>query len=76
MLGLYMHTTRTFRVYIGNDDSLICQFYCLNVALLIQGYVFPMDLYVLPINGPYIVLSIQWLPMLDKMSYDYAALTM
>ncbi|XP_074351847.1 uncharacterized protein LOC141690994 [Apium graveolens] len=66
-LGLDVHTTSTFRVYIGNGDSLVCQFYCPNVVVLIQGHVFSMDLYVLPIEGPDIVLGIQWLQTLGKL---------
>ena len=43
--------TSKFRVYIGNGDFLLCQHACLQVELLMQGTVFKVDLYVLPIEG-------------------------
>ncbi|KAH9778847.1 hypothetical protein KPL71_007489 [Citrus sinensis] len=76
VLGLAVQDTTTFRVYIGNGDSLVCRYVCSQVALSMQGHVFYIDLYVLPIEGPDIVLGIQWLQLLGKVSHDYAALSM
>ncbi|KAL5823102.1 hypothetical protein ACOSQ4_021002 [Xanthoceras sorbifolium] len=75
-LGLDVQATDTFRVYIGNGDFLICRFSCPQVALTMQGHLFHIDLYVLPIEGPDVVLGIQWLQLLGRVSHDYAALTM
>ena len=41
-----------------------------------QGYAFTLDLFVLPIEGPDVVLGIQWLQRLGRVSHDYAAMTM
>ncbi|KAH9679153.1 hypothetical protein KPL71_026005 [Citrus sinensis] len=45
-------------------------------ALAGQGYVFTLDLFVLPIEGPDVVLGIQWLQRLGRVSHQYAAMTM
>lgn len=67
--------TNTFRVYIGNGNSLVCHYFCSQVALSIQGHVFPIDLYVLPIEDLDIVLGIQWLQLLRRVSHDYTTLS-
>nr|GMD31046.1 Transposon Ty3-G Gag-Pol polyprotein [Ipomoea batatas] len=41
-----------------------------------QGTDFTIDLYVLPIQGPDVVLGVQWLQDLGKVAHDYASLTM
>ncbi|VFQ96020.1 unnamed protein product [Cuscuta campestris] len=40
------------------------------------GTTFTVDLYVLPIHGPDVVLGVQWLQLLGKVTLDYAHLTM
>lgn len=75
-LGLPIQPTTHFRVYIGNGDFLVCQLYCPQVNLTMQGYAFTLDLFVLPIEGPDVVLGIQWLQRLGRVSHHYAAMTM
>lgn len=75
-LGLPIQPITHFWVYIGNGDFLVCQLYCPQVNLTMQGYVFTLDLFVLPIEGPDVVLGIQWLQRLGRVSHDYAAMTM
>ena len=75
-LGLKIQSIPAFQVYIGNDDFLLCRFQCLQVPLVIQGHTFKLDFYILPIEGPNIVLGIQWLQHLGKISIDYRAMTM
>lgn len=65
-----------FRVYIGNGDCLPCKFCCPQVSLQMQGHCFPIDLHLLPIEGPEVVLGIQWLQQLGGMYHDYAAMSM
>ncbi|VFQ91770.1 unnamed protein product [Cuscuta campestris] len=65
-----------FRVYVGNDASLVCTQKCSNVELLLQGFTFPVDVFVLPIHGPDVVLGVQWLQLLGSVTHDYAHLTM
>ncbi|XP_024955869.1 uncharacterized protein LOC112498643 [Citrus sinensis] len=75
-LGLSIQPTVKFRVYIGNGDFLMCKYFCPHVALTMQGTVFTVDLFVLPIEGPDIVLGIQWLQLLRRVYHDYSALSM
>ncbi|KAL8091541.1 hypothetical protein AgCh_033970 [Apium graveolens] len=75
-LRIPVQATQPLRVYIGNGDFLVCQHFCPQVSLTLQGTIFLVDLFVLPIEGPDIVLGIQWLQKLGRVSHDYAALTM
>ena len=75
-MGLPIQPTSSFRVYIGNRDFLVCKYFCPQVALTLQGTVFTLDLFVLPIEGPDVVLGIQWLQLLGRVSHDYSALSM
>ncbi|KAH9738515.1 hypothetical protein KPL71_018818 [Citrus sinensis] len=75
-LGLAIHPTTNFRVYIGNGDFLVCKQFCPQVNLTMQGTTFMVDLFILPIEGTDVVLGIQWLQKLGKVSHDYSALTM
>lgn len=69
-LGLAIQPTTKFRVYIGNGDYLLCQYVCPQMALLLQGSEFVLDLFVLPIKGPEVVLGIQWLQQLSRVAHD------
>nr|GMD76729.1 Transposon Ty3-G Gag-Pol polyprotein [Ipomoea batatas] len=75
-LNLETHQIPTFRVYIGNGNSLECNYCCKDVCLKLQGTDFTIDLYVLPIQGSDVVLRVQWLQGLGKVAHDYASLTM
>ncbi|XP_019157662.1 PREDICTED: uncharacterized protein LOC109154292 [Ipomoea nil] len=75
-LNLFTTSIDPFRVYIGNGDYLRCQFRCPEVPLVLQEANFTIDLFVLPIQGPDIVLGVQWLQQLGKITHDYAQLSM
>lgn len=75
-LGLAIQSTTNFRVYIDNGNFLVCTQFCSQVKLTMQGTTFIVDLFILPIEGAYVVLGIQWLQKLGKVSHDYSALTM
>ncbi|KAL9459285.1 hypothetical protein AB3S75_002637 [Citrus x aurantiifolia] len=75
-LGLSIQSTSTFRVYIGNGDFLVCRFHCPEVPIVIQGHEFRLDFFVLPIEGPEVILGIQWLQRLGRVSTDYSEMTM
>ncbi|XP_050911420.1 uncharacterized protein LOC127126527 [Lathyrus oleraceus] len=75
-LGLPMTPCPRFRVATGCGSSLLCQYCCPNVPLLLQGITFPVDLFVLVIEGPDVVLGFPWLQLLGKVAHDYSALTM
>lgn len=59
-LKLPTREIQPFRVFMGNGDYLTCHMICLQVKLLLQGHGFPIDLHILPIEGPGVVLGIQW----------------
>ncbi|VFQ77184.1 unnamed protein product [Cuscuta campestris] len=75
-LALTLHPVTPFRVYVGNGDSLRCAYSCPQTPLCLQGHRFDVDLYILEIHGPDIVLGVQWLQTLGKVSHDYSQLTM
>ncbi|GJX34452.1 retrotransposon-related protein [Tanacetum coccineum] len=73
---LPIKSTKAFKVYIGSGESLLCESVCSSVTLHMQGVVMEVDLYVLPMQGPNVVLGIQWLQNLGKVTHDYAHQTM
>ncbi|KAH9782770.1 hypothetical protein KPL71_009054 [Citrus sinensis] len=75
-LGLSVQAITPFRVYIGNGDFLTCRFLCPKVPINMQGHEFLLDFFLLPIEGPDVVLGIQWLQSLGRISMDYSEMTM
>ncbi|VFQ69232.1 unnamed protein product [Cuscuta campestris] len=75
-LSLVLYPVTPFRVYVGNGESLRCSYSCPHTAVALQGHIFAIDLYLLEIHGPDVVLGVQWLQTLGKVSHDYANLTM
>ncbi|GJU65021.1 retrotransposon-related protein [Tanacetum coccineum] len=68
--------TKRFKVYIGIGETLLCENLCGHVSLEMQGLCMKVDLYVLPMKGPDIVLGIQWLQQLGKVTHAYSQQTM
>ncbi|GJZ28322.1 reverse transcriptase [Tanacetum coccineum] len=68
---LAIKATKSFKVYIGSRESLLCESVCSSVTLHMQEVVMEVDLYVLPMQGPDVVLGIQWLQNLGKVTHDY-----
>ena len=54
-----------------NGQKLMSQWRCPSMAITIQGYSFSLDLYVLPMEGPYIVLGVQWLLEFGVVRHNY-----
>ena len=75
-LGLPMTLISSFRVSTGSGASLVCQYSCPAISLVLQGILFTMDLFVLSIEGLDVVLGFPWLQLLGRVSHDYSALTM
>ena len=48
----------------------------MEVKLCLQGHIFCMDLFILPIQRANVVLGIQWLELLGPVVTDYKLLTM
>ncbi|GJU72548.1 ty3-gypsy retrotransposon protein [Tanacetum coccineum] len=68
---LPVQSSKPFKVYIESGETLLCESICSQVTLSMQGLIMEVDLYVLPKKGPDIVLRIQWLQNLGKVTYDY-----
>lgn len=75
-LKLGVKPIKTFRVFIGNSDSLNCSLICPNVQVELQGKVFYVDLHVLKIKGPDSIFGIPWLQGLGKIEHDYTRMEM
>ncbi|GKA73965.1 ty3-gypsy retrotransposon protein, partial [Tanacetum coccineum] len=71
-LRVPLQATKVFKVYIGSGETLMCESVCSQVTLHVQGLDLKVDLYVLPMRGPDVVLGIQWLQQLGKVTHDYA----
>nr|GEX04519.1 hypothetical protein [Tanacetum cinerariifolium] len=75
-MKLPITTMKQFKVYIGSGETLVCENLCSHVKLDIQGLSMEVDLYVLSMKGSNIVLGIQWLQKLGKVTHDYLQQTM
>ncbi|GJT23351.1 reverse transcriptase [Tanacetum coccineum] len=73
---LPIKATNAFKVYIGSGETLLCESLCSQVTIRMQGLTMEVDLYVLPMQGPNVVLGIQWLQKLGKVTHEYAQQTM
>nr|GEW40272.1 hypothetical protein [Tanacetum cinerariifolium] len=73
---LLLTATKAFKVYIGSDETLLYESACAQVPIKLQGFSMDVNLYVLPMQGPDVVLGIQWLQKLGKVTHDYAHHTM
>ncbi|XP_042059584.1 uncharacterized protein LOC121804108 [Salvia splendens] len=75
-LHLPLTPIRPFRVYVGNGASLVCSYIARRIKLSIQGVDFLIDLHVMEIHGPDIVLGMDWLESLGKVSADFVGKTL
>jgi hypothetical protein len=76
LLQLPVVPTETFTVQVANGESLKCQGRFEKVPVDLQGIVFSLTLYSLPLTGLDVVLGIQWLELLGFVVYDWKRLTM
>nr|GEW78671.1 ribonuclease H-like domain, reverse transcriptase, RNA-dependent DNA polymerase [Tanacetum cinerariifolium] len=60
----------------ASGETLLCENMCTQVAIDIQGLLMEVDFYVLLMTGPDLVLGIQWLQKLGKVTHDYSKQTM
>ncbi|GJX16812.1 ty3-gypsy retrotransposon protein [Tanacetum coccineum] len=56
---LPVQMTKAFKVYIGSEESLLCENACSQATLSMQGLTMEVDIYVLPMKGLALVLGIQ-----------------
>jgi len=76
LLRLPVVPTETFTVHVVNGESLKCQGRFEEVPVDLQGIVFSLTLYSLPLIGLNVVLGIQWLELLGSVICDWKRLTM
>lgn len=62
MLQFPIAPTDSFDIRVANGKSLTCQVRFDNVSINIQGIMFKLTLYALPLIGLDVVLRVQWLP--------------
>nr|KYP35998.1 hypothetical protein KK1_042917 [Cajanus cajan] len=60
-----------FKVMVGNGAPILCQDYCLQVAISFQQHTFQVPLYLFPIEGADIVLGLTWLRTLGLIQEDF-----
>lgn len=61
---------------VGNDTEIAYDMVCRDVAILIQGHEFNLDLYVMALGGTNLVQGVAWLKLLGPFTTDYSLLTM
>ncbi|XP_047979109.1 uncharacterized protein LOC125221028 [Salvia hispanica] len=71
-LHLPLTEIRPFRVYVGNGASLLCSHLCKATRLSLQGIPFSIDLHILPIHGPDVILGMEWLESLGRVTTDFS----
>ena len=76
LLNPTVSSIKQFDVMVGNGEILKCEGLCLAIPVQIQKHVFLVHFYVLPIQGAYVVLGVQWLQLLGLILVDYQWLTM
>ncbi|KAD4584729.1 hypothetical protein E3N88_22330 [Mikania micrantha] len=71
-LNLQVSPIQPFSVMIGNGEFIHCTGYCPEVTLCMAKHQFSFPLFILPIEGPDIVLEIAWLSSLGKIVADFS----
>lgn len=75
-LQLLVVPIERFTVQVANRDKLKCQGHFEEVWVDLQGTIFSLTLYSLPLTGMDLVLGIQWLEMLGSVVCNWKQLTM
>ena len=71
-LHLPLFEIRPFRVYVGNGEALLCTHVSKQTKIEVQGSTFMVDLHILPVHGPDVILGMDWLESLGKVTTDFA----
>ncbi|XP_042067228.1 uncharacterized protein LOC121810533 [Salvia splendens] len=75
-LQLELTPIRPFRVLVGNGASLLCTHILRGTKLAMQGSLFVVDLHILAHHGPDVILGMNWLESLGKVSADLVRKTL
>lgn len=60
-----------FHVKVANGDKIACKAVFQGVLIRMQGIVVNVDLFAMPLGGVDVVLGVQWLANLGKVTADY-----
>ena len=75
-LHLPIDSVPHFSIGVGNDQKLYSDRCVRQASIIIQGFVVTTYLFVLPIEGVDVVLSVAWLSTLGKIVHGYQAFIM
>ncbi|XP_042027297.1 uncharacterized protein LOC121774499 [Salvia splendens] len=75
-LQLELSPIRPFRVLVGNGESLPCTHISRGTKLTLQGTLFLVDLHILAHHGLDVILGMNWLESLGKVSADFVKKTL
>ena len=75
-LCLPLHVIFPFRVFVGNGASLRCDYVSFSTPLTLQGHPFDINLFLLQLEGPDVILGVQWLQDLGDVTKNYRTHTM
>lgn len=75
-LHIHLSPIRPFKVFVGNGAALLCTHMAKQTKLDVQGTVFLVDLHILPVHGPDIILGMDWLESLGKVTTDFVGKTL
>ncbi|XP_042041401.1 uncharacterized protein LOC121786862 [Salvia splendens] len=75
-LQLALTPIHPFRVYVGNGASLLCAHVSRRTKLTMQGVQFLVDLHILEVHGADVILGMDWLESLGKISADFVGKTL
>ena len=75
-LHLPLIKIRPFRVYVGNGESILCSHVSKATELILQGKQFFVDLHILPVHELDVILGMEWLESLGRVTHDYVRKSM
>ncbi|KAK8947224.1 hypothetical protein KSP39_PZI006735 [Platanthera zijinensis] len=75
-VGQTIDREAAFQVMVADGSKLRCEGVMQRVEIRVQGYVCHTDMYLLPIRGSDMVLGVQWLRQLRRVTTDWVRLTM
>jgi hypothetical protein len=76
LIGLKSTSKNVIKVRIANGQQISSPGKCEALSVKVQGNVFQVDLYILPLAGCDVVLGIQWLRLLGPILWNFDDLTM
>lgn len=76
LLKLLVFPTQAFSIKVANGNPMRCHGRFENVSVNIQGILFHLTLFALPLTDLDLVLGVQWLEALGAVMCDWSRMTM